>query len=145
VDFILDGEHVDPGAFKMALACKGPAAVCLITDSNLCAGLAPGVYEGLCGTTVHMAYPGGPARDSTTGGLVGSGLTMDRAVANAVRLLGLSVPQAVRLATENPAQVLGLSRKGKIEKGRDADLILLDEDLAVTACYIQGKLYPDNP
>ena len=49
VDFILDGEHVDPVAVRMALACKGPAGVSLITDANLGAGLPPGTYTGLGG------------------------------------------------------------------------------------------------
>jgi N-acetylglucosamine-6-phosphate deacetylase len=140
VDFILDGEHAHPGAVRMALACKGPDAVCLVTDANINAGLPPGTYEGISGAGIVMKYPGGPARDRETGGLTGSGLTLDLAVKNAVKLLGLSLPQAVYLASANPAKVLGLENQtGKIETGLWADFLLLDEDLNVTECFIGGK------
>ncbi|GAH07680.1 unnamed protein product, partial [marine sediment metagenome] len=55
VDFILDGEHVDPVAVKMALQCKGPDKVCLITDANIGAGLPPGKYTSF-GTEIEFAY-----------------------------------------------------------------------------------------
>ncbi|GHT95120.1 N-acetylglucosamine-6-phosphate deacetylase [Spirochaetia bacterium] len=144
VDFILDGEHVNPGAVRMALACKGPDAVCLITDANLNAGMAPGVYKGINDVDVVMEYPGGPARerrsDGSAGGLTGSGLTLDLAVQNAVKLLGLSLPQAAAMASANPARVLGLAdRRGRIEKGYRADFSLLDKELSVTECYVAGK------
>jgi N-acetylglucosamine-6-phosphate deacetylase len=145
VDFILDGEHVHPGAVKMALACKGPRKVCLISDANLNAGMEPGVYLGISGTRVVMSYPGGPAREyrgegRAPGGLVGSGLTLDLAVKNAVRLLGLSLPEAVNLASANPAGVLGLDHeRGRIAPGFRADFSLLEQDLSVGACYVGGK------
>jgi N-acetylglucosamine-6-phosphate deacetylase len=145
VDFILDGEHVHPGAVKMAIACKGLGKVCLITDANLNAGMEPGVYQGIGGTMVTMAYPGGPAREyrgegRSPGGLVGSGLTLDRAVKNAVKLLGLSLPEAVEMASANPARVLGLEQdRGRIEPGCRADFSLLDGDLSVTATYVAGE------
>jgi N-acetylglucosamine-6-phosphate deacetylase len=144
VDFVLDGEHVDPIAVKMALTCKGPDKVCLITDANSNAGLPAGSYEGIGGDPIEVAYEGGPARlakDSRfPGALAGSGLTMDRAVRNAVGMLGINLPQAVAMASANPATVLGLqSNKGFIREGYDADLVMLDGQLAVTGCWIGGK------
>lgn len=145
VDFILDGEHVHPGAVKMALACKGLDKVCLITDANLNAGMEPGVYKGISGTDIVMKHPGGPAREFTgdnreSGGLVGSGLTMNLALKNAVKMLGLSLPEATALCSGNPARVLGLdSERGKIAKGFRADFVLLDRELSVEACFIAGK------
>jgi len=143
VDFILDGEHVDPLVVKMALACKGPDRVCLITDANIGAGLEPGKYK-FGRETVEFKYKGAPARlteDSEhPGALAGSGLTMDLAVRNAIKFLGLSIPQAIRLATLNPAKVLKLdNRKGKIAEGYDADMVLLDENLNVQQTFIAGK------
>jgi N-acetylglucosamine-6-phosphate deacetylase len=146
VDFILDGEHVHPGAVKMALACKGPDKVCLITDANLNAGYKPGVYRGIGGTEIIMEYSGGPAREyagpgQKPGGLSGSGLTLDLAVKNAVKFLGLPLEKAVAMASANPAKVLGLeNRIGKIETGYEANFSLLDKDYSVTACYIKGEL-----
>jgi N-acetylglucosamine-6-phosphate deacetylase len=147
VDFILDGVHVHPGAVKMALACKGTDKVCLITDSNLNAGYKPGVYSSIGGTEIIMEYPGGPAREyfgpgEKPGGLTGSGLTMDLAVKNAVRLLGLPLEKAVDMASVNPAKVLGLENSlGKIKKGYRADFSLLDNEYSVLACYIAGKVH----
>ena len=73
------------------------------------------------------------------GALAGSGLTLDRAVRNAVRLLGLPVHQAVAMASANPARVLGLAgRKGFIREGGDADLVLLDRELGVRRTWVEG-------
>jgi len=143
VDFILDGEHVHPIAVQMALQCKGPDRVCLITDANTGSGLPPGRYEIWDGSEVEFAYPGAPARltekSRFPGALAGSGLTLDLAVRNAGRLLGLDIPQAVRMASANPARVLGLGgRKGQIKEGFDADLVLLDEDLHVKQTWVGG-------
>ena len=143
VDFILDGEHVDPIAVKMALKCKGFDKVCLITDANTGAGLPPGRYKAL-GSEVEFKYPGGPARmtenTSHPGCLAGSGLTMDKAVRNAVSMLGVDLPQAVRMATANPAKVLKMDNsKGQIEEGFDADLVLLDKELDVIETFIKGE------
>jgi len=143
VDFILDNEHVDPVAVRMALACKGPGGVCLITDANVGAGLPPGRYQ-FGDQEVEFAYPGGPARMTESarqaGVLAGSGLTLDLAVRNAVKLLGVDVPQAIRMASANPAKVLALDdRKGRIAEGYDADMIMLDESLNVLQTWIRGK------
>ena len=144
VDFILDGEHVDPVAVKMALACKGPDRVCLITDANVGAGLPPGRHEFVGGAEVEFKYEGGPARlterSRYPGGLAGSGLTMDRAVRNAVSMLGIGIPLAVRMASLNPAKVLGLDDvKGRVRAGYDADLVLLDSSLRVVRTWVGGQ------
>jgi len=143
VDFILDSEHVDPVAVKMALACKGPGKVCLITDASPGAGLPPGVYDGIGDMEVSFAYEGAPARGTENspfpGGLAGSGLTMDKAVRNAVKLLGLDIPAACRMASLNPAAVLGLDdRLGKVDNGYTANLVLLDDALTVKASWVKG-------
>lgn len=148
VDFILDGEHVDPVAVKMALQCKGPAGVCLITDANIGAGLPPARYQ-FGGEEVKSSYPGGPARFAeqarSPGALAGSGLTMNQAVRNATRWLDVDLPQAIRMASANPARVLGLEHvKGTIEAGFDADLTLLDQALTVQKTWISGNCMYQN-
>jgi N-acetylglucosamine-6-phosphate deacetylase len=142
VDFILDGEHVDPVAIKMTLACKGPGKVCLITDANKGAGSPPGIYKAF-GYEIEFKYPGAPARMTKNapgpGGLAGSGLTLDRAVRNAVKMLGVPVQQAIRMASANPAAVLRLETKGQVAEGFDADLIMLDNELNVCKTWIGGE------
>lgn len=145
VDFILDGEHVEPIAVKMALQCKGPDHVCLITDANIGAGLPPGKYKGINGHEIGFAYEGAPARGTEKspwlGMLAGSGLTLDMAVRNAIKMLDVDLPLAVRMASANPARVLGLAhKKGEIKQGYDADLVLLDKELRVLNTWVNGKL-----
>ncbi len=144
VDFILDGEHVDPVAVRMALRCKGADGVCLITDANVGAGLPPGRYAWAGGEEIEFARPGGPARltaqSRTPGGLAGSGLTMDQALRNAVAMLGVDLPAAVAMVSANPASVLGLGgRKGSLAVGGDADLVLLGDDLRVLRTWVGGR------
>lgn len=138
VDFILDGEHVDPVAVKMALNCKGFDKVCLISDASPGAGAEPGVHN-FVGGKVEIKYKGGPARDIEKGHLAGSGLTMDLAVTNAINMLGINLCQAVRMASANPAKVLGLENsKGQIKEGFDADIVLLDNNLQVVTTWNKG-------
>lgn len=144
VDFILDGVHVDPVAVKMAIACKsvGPGRVCLITDSNVGAGLEPGSFDFGDSGKIYFAEKGGPARSVKDDTLAGSGLTMDQALRNAVKWLGMELPAAVRLCSANPAKVLGLDhRKGSLEAGYDADFVVLDDRLEVVQTWINGKCY----
>lgn len=143
VDFLADGEHVDSTAMKVMLLCKGPDRICLITDANVGAGLPPGTYN-FGSNEITFAYEGAPARmtanSALPGALAGSGLTLNRAVANAMEMLGIDLPQAVRMASANPAAVLGLDgRKGQIKPGYDADLTLFDEDLTVRQTWVAGQ------
>jgi N-acetylglucosamine-6-phosphate deacetylase len=149
VDFILDGEHVDPVAVRMALACKGVGKVCLITDANRGAGLPAGRHRAF-GHEIEFRERGAPARftsDHPTlpGALAGSGLTMDVAVRNAVRLLGVGIATAMRMASESPARVMGLGdRKGRLAPGLDADLVLLDPaSLEPRSTWVLGR--PAHP
>ncbi|MFC1677926.1 N-acetylglucosamine-6-phosphate deacetylase [Planctomycetota bacterium] len=144
VDFILDGEHVDPVAVKMAMLCKGKDKVCLITDANIGAGREPGRYMSFGDTEVEFAYQGAPARMTENspypGSLAGSGLTMNLAVKNAIKLLGVDLPTAVRMASSNPARVLKIDKsKGQIKVGFDADMVLLDENIEVVQTFVAGK------
>ncbi len=141
VDFILDGVHVDPIAVKMAIACKskGPGTVCLITDSNIGAGLEPGKFIFGQSGEIEFAYRGSPARKTKDQTLAGSGLTMDQAVRNAIKLLDVDLQEAVTMASGNPARVIGMDhRKGKIQEGYDADLVILDPGLNVLQTWIAG-------
>lgn len=141
VDFILDGVHVDPIAVKMAMACKsnGPGSVCLITDSNIGAGLDPGRFIFGESGEIEFAYKGSPARKTKDQTLAGSGLTMDQAVRNAIQFLSVELQQAVSMASLNPARVVGIDhRKGKIQEGYDADFVVLDENLNVLQTWIAG-------
>jgi len=144
VDFILDGVHVDPVAVKMALVSKrqGPGTVCLITDANVGAGLGTGRFVFGGSGEIEFAYKGAPARLVKDNTLAGSGLTMDQALRNAVKLLNLSLPEAVSLLSANPAKVLGLEKsKGSLQPGFDADFTVLNNKLEIEQTWINGKCY----
>lgn len=144
VDFILDGVHADPVAVKMALACKsqGPGSVCLITDSNVGSGLEPGRFVFGDSGEIEFAYKGAPARKTKDNTLAGSGLTMDQALRNAMNWLDISLPEAIRMVSANPAKVIGAdNRKGKLQVGYDADLVILDQQLNVVQTWIGGEIF----
>jgi N-acetylglucosamine-6-phosphate deacetylase len=131
VDFICDGVHVHPAAVRATLAAKGWEKLVLITDSNVGAGLAEGVYETPWGYPVKIQRRGGarihdPAHPNH-GALAGSALTMDRAVGNALDWLDLPAEHVWAMATRNPARLLRLAGKGSLRPGADADLVLWDE------------------
>jgi N-acetylglucosamine-6-phosphate deacetylase len=144
VDFILDGVHVEPLAVKMAVVCKGIDKVSLVSDANIHAGMPPGQYKGLGDIDVMVEYDGGPARcgprSHAPGGLAGSGLTMNKALKNAVEMVGLSIADAVKTVSANPARVLKLdNKKGHIVPGYDADIVLFDDRFDVGGCWVKGK------
>ena len=144
VDFILDGVHVDPIAVKMALVAKqgGPGKVCLITDANVGAGFEPGTYTFGNMGDICFDYPGAPARSVKDHTLAGSGLTLDVALQNAVKFLGLDLVTASKLLSYNPASVLHLeNEKGLLASGYDADFVALDSNLEVQATWISGDEY----
>ena len=74
------------------------------------------------------------------GALAGSGLTMDQALRNAMKMLKIDLGDALAMVSENPARVLGLAgSKGSISAGFDADLVLLDENLRVKQTWVAGR------
>ena len=137
-ELIADGIHVDPVALRLAFRARGAAGLRLITDAIAAAGMPDGNHR--LGAR-QVTVVGGEARLGPEPGaaLAGSILTMDAAVAGAVRFLGLDVPEAVALASSMPAHVLGVDdRKGAIAPGQDADLVVLDDDLRARGTIAAG-------
>jgi N-acetylglucosamine-6-phosphate deacetylase len=133
---IVDGHHVDPVTLRVALRCKPLDRFVLVTDAMPSVGTSDSVFR-LQGRLIRVK--GGMCVDEH-GTLAGSDLDMASAVRNAVRLVGLELPQASRMASGNPAAYLGLSREvGRIAPGLRADLVQLDEDLEVVDTWIAGR------
>lgn len=132
---ICDGRHLHPGTVRMLLACKGWDRVVAITDSIEAAGLPDGSYKlGVNDVTVRD----GDAVLTETGVRAGSTLTTINALRNIVKFTGEPPERVIPLLTENPAKLIGLSGKGQIKAGFDADFVVLDSDLTVHSTYVSG-------
>ena len=141
-ELICDGIHVDPVAMRIAHRLKGPAGLHLVSDATAAAGMPDGRYRLGAGV---LELAGGRATLPGTDTLAGSTLTLDAAMANAVRFLGVGVAEAVALASANPARLLGLEdRKGAIAPGYDADLAVLDDELNACGTIVAGA-WVDGP
>jgi N-acetylglucosamine-6-phosphate deacetylase len=136
VELIADGVHVHPATIRLVHAAKGPERVALVTDAMQAAGLPDGDYT--LGEQ-PIAVRDGEAR-TAGGSLAGSTLTMDRAVQICVREAGIPIVDALRMASTTPATLLGIgAATGRITPGADADLVVLDEDLAAIGTMVRGR------
>lgn len=125
---IADGVHLHDGMLRHVVRVAGSDRVALITDAIAATGMADGDYE-LGGQRVTVEH--GVARLASNRTIAGSTLTMDAAFRRAVHS-GISIVDAVRMASTTPARILGRQDEiGAITEGRRADLVLLDEDLQV--------------
>lgn len=141
-ELIMDGIHVQPEAARLLVRMKRSERICLITDAVAAAGLPDGRSE-LFGAPIEIVAGTARLPDGT---LAGSTLTMDRAVANMVALVGVPLTDAIRMASLNPARVLGLAdRKGSLAIGKDADIVLLDDRLAATLTILAGRVVDRGP
>ena len=134
---IVDGVHVHPASLRVALAAKPRGKLFLVTDAMPMVGADDPAFA-LYGETITAVD--GVVRNAA-GALAGSALDMATAVRNSVRLLGLPLEEAVRMASLYPAQFLGLDdRHGRIAPGLAADLVLLDDALQVRATWVAGAM-----
>ena len=134
-DIIADGVHVHPSVVRIFLEAKGEERAVLITDAISAAGMPEGHYQ-LGGMDVEVK----DGRVTRDGSLAGSVLTLDRAVRNVIEFGGWNLQQAVRLATKNPAAAVAAKRKGILEPGADADLVVLTEGGDVRASVVRGEV-----
>lgn len=134
---IVDGVHIHPAMVALLVRAKGPEKTILISDAISAAGRPDGVFD-FSGHIVRVED--GIARINE-GNLAGSTLIMDQAFRNVIRFCDLTLPQALPMATSSPAQAMGwIGRKGVLQAGADADVILLDENLQVAKTIVAGQL-----
>jgi N-acetylglucosamine-6-phosphate deacetylase len=141
VEIIPDGFHLTPEMLAFIFKVKSPDRICAVTDAMHATGLGPGKYK-MMGQTVWVT--GDEAFREDRKRHAGSILTLEKAVQVMVRT-GVEVGQAIRMATEVPARTIGVDhRKGKLVKGYDADLVLLDKSLQVVATICAGRVVHDR-
>lgn len=139
-DIIADGVHTHPQMLKFACAVKSPKNVSLISDSVSPTGLGDGDFE-IWDEKISVAN--GRTRNER-GSIAGSVITM----LDAVRMmlsLGFSVPDVARMASANPARILGVDKsQGSLEAGKRADLVALDDEGNMKFVMIGGRIVCDN-
>ena len=131
---IVDGLHIADGALEIAWQVLGPQRVILVTDAMAALGLGPGTYP--LGDGPITVGPDGPRTDD--GRLAGSVVTLPRAIRNLTLSTSASLAAALRTATANPADALGLIDHGDFRHGSQADITLLDDDLNVVSTLVAG-------
>ncbi|HYL69824.1 MAG TPA: N-acetylglucosamine-6-phosphate deacetylase, partial [Candidatus Dormibacteraeota bacterium] len=132
---IVDGEHSDPVVLRIALRCKPHDRFMLVTDAMPSVGTSQSSFE-LQGRRITV---NGSTCLDEEGRLAGSNIDMATSVRNAISMLGLPLPEAVRMASQWPAEFLGLATDlGRIEPGQRANLVLADDELQVRETWIDG-------
>jgi N-acetylglucosamine-6-phosphate deacetylase len=133
---IVDGHHVHPAALRIAIASKPRGRCLLVTDAMSSVGADDKSFE-LDGRAITVADGKCVTGDGT---LAGSDLDMAGAVRNATNMLGVDIEEAVRMASEYPAKVIGLGAElGRIKAGYRANLVLTDHELNVVDTWIDGR------
>ena len=139
VEVVADGIHVPPTILRLVYKIK-VERMCAITDALACAAsdnkeaFDPRVIieDGVCKLADHSA-------------LAGSVATMDRLIRTMVQKADIPLADAVRMVSETPARIMNVyDRKGSLQKGKDADIIVMDEDLKIRAVWAMGKLVPET-
>ena len=132
---IADGVHVHPALLRLALKSRRNGGALLVTDAMATVGSNERAFE-LYGRRIKLKQ--GVLRD-WRGSLAGSNLSMIEAVRNAMRLAGLDWPEALRMASGEPALAIGVdSRRGFIRPGCAADFVELDTNMALHRTWIGG-------
>lgn len=135
VELICDGKHLPPDLIKMILKIKGTDKVILTTDSSYVAG--SDIKEGnLTGTP--FIVEDGVCKLLDRSAFAASCATANVLIRTLSRDCGVSIPTAVKMLTKNPAKLLSLN-KGVLESGKDADVIVFDDDINVSKVFVLGK------
>lgn len=135
-ELIADGQHVSAPAMQVLLRCKGFDRIHLVTDNTIWAGMPNGSYSDGDRVVVkeeERAYVDG-------GTLIGSVAPMNVCVRVMSHLPGCSLAEAVRMASLTPARLIGVGdRKGSLEPGHDADLVVIDDEVNVQMVMVRGR------
>lgn len=136
VEVVADGIHVPPTILRLVYKIKGVERTCLITDALACAA-----SDSQVAFDPRVIIEDGVCKLADRSALAGSVATMDRLIRTMVQKAEIPLEDAVRMASETPARIMGVSdRKGTLQRGKDADIVLLDRDLNVRAVWAMGKL-----
>jgi len=142
VEVIADGMHLPESLLKLIYKVKGPDKICLVTDSMRAAGCPEGEYVlGNQSTGQKVIVEDGVAKLPDRRAFAGSVATADRLVRTMVNVAEVPLTEAVKMITLSPARVMRIDQaKGSITPGKDADIIVFDEDIHVQLTMIRGEI-----
>ncbi|MFI5161321.1 MAG: N-acetylglucosamine-6-phosphate deacetylase [Sphingobacteriales bacterium] len=142
VEIIADGIHLPAPLLKLIYKIKGPGRTALITDAMRGAGMPPG--ESILGALKNgtkVVIEDGVAKMPDRNSFAGSVATFDRLVRNMIQMADVPLIEAVRMASETPARIMNINdRKGSLEVGKDADIVIFNEDINIETTIIDGKI-----
>lgn len=135
VEVITDGIHVPAPILQLVYHMKGVERTALITDA-----LAVTASDSKKAFDPRVIIEDGVCKLSDRSALAGSIATMDRLIRTAVTLAGIPLRDACRMASETPARIMGIyDRKGSLQRGKDADVLIFDEDLQLLKVFAMGQ------
>ncbi|MBA4410673.1 MAG: N-acetylglucosamine-6-phosphate deacetylase [Bacteroidota bacterium] len=142
VEIIADGIHLPAPLLKLIYKIKGPDRIALVTDAMRAAGMPPG--ESILGSLKNgqkVIVEDGVAKLPDRTAFAGSVATADRLVRNMINLAGVSLFNAVKMITATPAAIMGIAdRKGSLAVGKDADLVIFDDQINIEMTMVNGKI-----
>ena len=146
VEIIADGVHLPAPLLKLIYKIKGPSRIALITDAMRAAGMPPG--ESVLGSLkdgTKVIVEDGVAKMPDRTAFAGSVATADRLVQNMIKLANVPLVEAVQMAALTPADIMKIDgMKGSITKGKDADIVIFDDNIRIDTTIINGKIVYRN-
>ncbi len=141
VEFIADGRHVPPELIMLAIKAKGIDKVCVVTDAMRGAGMPSGVYTFGPSDGQEVLVQDEIAIMPDRTGYASTVMRTKDLVKTLIDLVGLSISDAVKMASIVPARIIGVDdRMGSLEKGKQADIIIVDENIEVIHTVIDGSI-----
>lgn len=138
VEIIADGIHVPAPIMQLVYRTKGLERTALITDA-----LAVAASDSTQAFDPRVIIEDGVCKLADRSALAGSIATMDRLIRTAVKIAGIPLDDACRMASETPARITGIyDRKGTLQVGKDADIIIFDDDIRLSAVFAMGQEVP---
>lgn len=142
VEIIADGVHLPSPLLKLVYKIKGPDRIALITDSMRAAGMPEG--ESILGSKhngLKVIVEDGVAKLPDRSAFAGSVATCDRLVRNMIQMADVPLPEAVKMASQTPANILGIGEsKGSLTVGKDADIVIFNRDIKISTTIVGGKV-----
>lgn len=148
VEVIADGVHLPNPLLKLIHKIKGPERIALITDAMRATGMPEGKsILGSRNNGLEVIVEEGVAKLPDRTAFAGSVATADRLVRTMLGVGGISLPEIIQMISSTPARILGVDdRKGSLAKGKDADIVVFDQEIKVHLTLVEGRIvFGENP